>query len=79
MKKTLREKTHALPAPVIPPTGERWNIVQVASYLGLPYQKARNNMMANLYGPSVYIAETRSLTVLSDGVIAAKRTRKKRT
>jgi hypothetical protein len=54
------------------PTEERWTIVQVAAYLSLSYQVARNNMLSGDYGPSDYDAETRRLTVSAERVRAAK-------
>ena len=62
------------PGPTPPPiaTPESWTVVQVSSFLRLPYQTARNNMLAGVYGPSSYDATTRKLTVLADQVRAAK-------
>jgi len=63
-----------------PPTEERWTPVQVASYLKLSYQVARNNMLAGDYGESHYDAEKRRLTVSAERVRTArsKRGRKSR-
>lgn len=51
---------------------ERWNVVQVAAHLGLSYQTARNNMLAQDYGPSEYDPVKRKLTVLASRVRSAK-------
>jgi hypothetical protein len=59
---------------------ERWTTVQVASFLMISYQTARNNMLAGDYGLSEYDAKTRTLSVLASRVQAAKskRGRKKK-
>lgn len=60
---------------------ERWVIVQVASFLSISYQTARNNMLAGDFGPSDYDAETRRLTVSAERVRAMKpkgKTKKKK-
>lgn len=54
------------------PPSEEWTPVQVASFLAISYQSARNNMLAGDYGPSKYDAEKRKLTVMADRVRAAK-------
>lgn len=51
---------------------EQWTVMQVASYLGISYQKARNNMLAGDYGVTDYNAETRRLTVSAERVRATK-------
>jgi len=51
---------------------ERWTVVQVASYLSISYQTARNNMLAGDFGLSEYDAHTRKLTVLASAVRASK-------
>lgn len=60
--------------PEIVPTlpDEPWTVAQVAAYLGLTYQRARNNMLCHDYGPPEYNAKTRALTVLSSRVVAAR-------
>lgn len=61
------------------PTPERWTTVQVASYLTVSYQIARNRMLAGDFGDSDYNAKTRTLTVLADRVRAAKSKRGRKT
>lgn len=56
---------------------ERWTVVQVASYLAISYQTARNNMLAGDFGLSAYDAETRTLTVPAANVRAMKAALKK--
>lgn len=57
---------------------ERWTVVQVAAFLGVSYQTARNNMLAQDYGPSEYDPVKRKLTVIADRVrsVKSKRGRK---
>ena len=59
---------------------EAWTVVQVASFLAVSYQVARNNMLAGDYGLSEYDPVTRKLTVRAESVRAAKAKKvKKRT
>lgn len=51
---------------------ERWTVVQVAAFLKLDYQTARNNMLSGDYGSSDYDAKSRKLTVLAEAVRSAK-------
>lgn len=51
-----------------PPAEERWRVVQVAGFLGISPQTARNRMLQKHYGPSVYDERTRILTVRADAV-----------
>lgn len=63
-----------------PDDGERWTPVQVASFLSLSYQAARNEMLAGTYGSSQYDPQTRKLTVLASRVRAMKdRSQRKKT
>lgn len=55
---------------------ERWTVVQVAAFVGCPYQTARNRMLQKRYGPSVYDATTRTLTVRASAVRRAVRASK---
>jgi hypothetical protein len=57
---------------------ERWTVVQVASFLVISYQTARNNMLAGDFGTPEYDAQTRKLTVLASGVRPKKPKRKHR-
>lgn len=56
-----------------PAPDERWTVVQVAAFLSLPYQRARNNMLAGDYGITEYDAKSRKLTVSADRVRASKK------
>lgn len=58
---------------------EWWTIVQVASYLAIPYQTARNRMLEGRFGESQYDAKTRRLTVQAARVLDAKSHMKSRT
>jgi hypothetical protein len=49
---------------------EQWTIVQVASYLRMSYQDARNAMLEGVFGESFYEAKSRRLTVLASAVRA---------
>jgi hypothetical protein len=69
----------AQPAKIAPSApDERWTVVQVASFLVISYQTARNNMLAGDYGPSEYDAGARKLTVLASNVRPKKPKRKHR-
>lgn len=57
-----------------PTREERWRVVQVASFLGLSPQTARNRMLQKVYGPSEYNARTRTLTVAASAVRAVAAT-----
>lgn len=46
-----------------PPAEERWKPVQVAAYLKMKYQDARNAMLEGRFGESEYDPKTRALTV----------------
>lgn len=67
-KKSKKEKPD-----ITPDTEERWEVVQVASHMGLSYQTARNQMLQGIYGASEYDAKTRKLTVLAARVRKRKR------
>jgi pectate lyase len=51
---------------------EQWTIVQVASYMSLSYQDARNAMLAGEFGESDYDAKSRRLTVRASHVRDAR-------
>lgn len=57
------------------PPAEQWTITQVAAFMGLNYQTARNQMLNGTFGRSAYDAKTRALTVSSVKVRAEKRKR----
>jgi hypothetical protein len=59
------------------PVEERWAPVQVASFLGMSYQDARNAMLEGSFGESHYDAASRRLTVLASRVREFRTTRRK--
>jgi hypothetical protein len=72
----MRSKSRSKTAPA---TEEQWNVVQVAAAIGKSYQTARNQMLQGEFGPSVYDAATRKLTVAATRVrTAVGRTKSKR-
>ena len=59
-----------------PPTDdERWNPVQVAAFMQMQYQDARNAMLEGRFGESEYDPVKRKLTVSANAVRAVKRKR----
>ena len=60
---------------VAPKPAEHWTIIQVASFLSIPYQSARNQMLEGRFGESQYDATSRKLTVLASLVQSAKSVR----
>lgn len=63
-----RAKAKTKTEPTAVDVDEKWTVVQVASFLGISYQRARDNMLAADYGPSDYIAKTRTLLVSASAV-----------
>lgn len=57
---------------------EWWVPMQVAAFMGMSYQDARNAMLEGRYGDSEYDAKTRRLTVRASLVKEAKAKRAKR-
>lgn len=57
---------------------EWWTPVQVASFLGLQYQTARNQMLEGRFGESAYDPTTRKLTVLASRVRATKKPKRRK-
>jgi len=57
---------------------EMWDPPRVASFMQLPYQKARNQMLEGRFGPSDYDPIKRKLTVKSSRVRAEKSRASKR-
>jgi hypothetical protein len=55
------------------PSDEEWGPVQVAAFMKLSYQTARNHMLAGLYGDATYSAKHRRLTVLASRVRMQRR------
>lgn len=72
-------KSPKTPEPV-PTAIEWWDPMQVASFMKMNYQRARNAMLEGQFGESQYDAKTRKLTVDSRLVreAKAKRTRSRR-
>lgn len=58
MKKKRRAPTEVMTLPDGPV-----NVVQVAAFTQQSYQTARNQMLSGRFGPSVYNAASRALTV----------------
>jgi hypothetical protein len=62
-----KSKTPSAPVSITLPD-EPWEIVQVASFMRLTYQTARNHMLSGTFGPSQYDPTTRCLTVMASAV-----------
>lgn len=54
------------------PTDEQWKPAQVAAFMRISYQTARNQMFAGDFGPSHYAPKTRTLTVSANAVRRVK-------
>lgn len=71
-KKSAAKKTEA--------PDEWWVPMQVAAFMGMSYQDARNAMLEGKFGDSEYDAKTRRLTVKASLVrdVKAKRAKRKK-
>lgn len=71
-KKSAAKTTEAL--------DEWWVPMQVAAFMGMSYQDARNAMLEGKFGDSEYDAKTRRLTVKASLVrdVKAKRAKRKK-